>query len=321
MYQPPPQQPPQWQQQQLQQQADLNRSYVAAAWLSAALAFLFVVPGLIAVIINLTEAAGVKKRTGVTPQGYGCLWAVLIWCLLPLIIGAFILASIVTGLAAAGTAVTSIPTQSSSAPGYQPDTTTPFTSTDTPDTQSQQQAVDTANNTVSTDISSLQGNVSSLNQSATFDSVFTTYAQGWQQMQTDYQTEVNNSKNGCAEGNLGLVQGDAGVVQGDEGVIQGDDGVFDGQKNTIGPSYNATQQGIVTLKNDWQTLKQAVANNPSGGSNYQQSDIDSAVSSGNNALDNADSVIKKAKGKRATYDDEASMLNKKAQALPGKMGC
>ena len=63
-----------------------ERNYTAAAWLSAGLTFLFVVPGLIATIINLIEANGVRKRTGITPQGYGCLWAVLIWCAIPFII-------------------------------------------------------------------------------------------------------------------------------------------------------------------------------------------------------------------------------------------
>src|SRR2546421_9040758 len=117
MYQPPQQQPPQWQPQQPPQwqeyqqwqqwqqqrlQADLNRSYTAAAWLSAALVFVFVVPGLIATIINLREANAVKERTGVAPQGYGCLWAVLVWCLAPLVVAAFIALLIILGTLGAG---------------------------------------------------------------------------------------------------------------------------------------------------------------------------------------------------------------------------
>jgi hypothetical protein len=43
----------------------------------------------------------------------------------------------------------------------------------------------------------------------------------------------------------------------------------------------------------------------------QQSDIDSAITSGNNALSNADGVVQKAKQKRATYDNEANDLNNK----------
>ena len=75
----PPQQPPYQPLIQVQQE----RNYTPAAWLSAGLAFLFIVPGLIATIIYLTEAYNVKKRTGITPQGYGCLWAVLVWCVVP----------------------------------------------------------------------------------------------------------------------------------------------------------------------------------------------------------------------------------------------
>ena len=189
----------------------------------------------------------------------------------------------------------------------------------------QQQAVTNANTAVHNDLSSLQGDISNLNQSATFDSVFSEYAKSWQQMQNDYQTEVNASKNGCGNGNYnyGTVQYDAGVVQYDLGTIQYDDGVYDYQKNSIDGPYGNVQQDIATLKNDWQALQQAVAQNSSGtpGSNYQQSDIDSAVGSGNNALNNADSVVQKAKQERATYDNEANNLNNQAQALPATMGC
>lgn len=189
--------------------------------------------------------------------------------------------------------------------------------------QSQQQAVTDANKAVSNDLSSLQSYVSSLNTDANFDSVFSGYATDWQSMQNDYQTEVNDSKNGCANGNYGTVQSDAGTVQSDEGSITSDDGSYDSQKASIDGDYSNTQHFISALKSDWQTLQQAVANNASGTSpsNYQQSDIDSAIASGNNALDNAGSVVKKAKQTRATYDNEANNLNNQAQALPGKMGC
>jgi hypothetical protein len=191
--------------------------------------------------------------------------------------------------------------------------------------QAEQQAVSNANNVVYSDLSSLQGYASSLNQSATFDQVFSEYAQTWQQMQNDYQTEVNDSKNGCGDGgsNYGTVQSDAGSVQSDEGSIQSDDGSYDSQKSSIDGDYSNVESFIATLKGDWQTLQQAVANNPSGtpGSNYQQSDIDKATANGNNSLNNADSVVKKAKQTRAAYDDEANNLDNKAQALPGKMGC
>ncbi len=192
-------------------------------------------------------------------------------------------------------------------------------------TQSQQQAVANANQTVAHDLSAIQSDTSNLNQEASFDSVFSAYAQTWQQMQNDYQTEVNTSKNGCGDGNYnyGTVQYEAGNVKYDLGSIQYDDGNFDYQKNNIDGYYNSITQDISSIKSDWQALKQAVANNPSGtpNSNYQQSDIDSAISSGNNALGNAVSVVKKAKQTRAAYDDEASALNDKAQALPGTMGC
>lgn len=87
----PYQQPPYpYQQQQPVIQFEQIRDYTAAAWLSAALSVFFFIPGLIAAIINLLEADNVRKRTGVAPQGYGCLWAVFLWCSLPILIGVFI---------------------------------------------------------------------------------------------------------------------------------------------------------------------------------------------------------------------------------------
>ncbi len=85
----------------IQQPPQQERNYTSAAWLSAVLTFLFVIPGLIAVIINLVEANGWKKRTGITPQGYGCLWAVLAWTALPAIVFVVILVGIVGAAAVA----------------------------------------------------------------------------------------------------------------------------------------------------------------------------------------------------------------------------
>jgi hypothetical protein len=189
----------------------------------------------------------------------------------------------------------------------------------------QQQAVTDANNAVSNDLSNIQGDVSSLNQAATFDSVFSSYAKDWQQMQNDYQTEVNASKQGCGDENYNYssVQYDAGSVKYDLGSIQYDDGSYDYQKQSIDSDYSSVQQNMTALQNDWKTLQQAVASNTSGTprSNYHQSDIDSAIASANNAIGNADGVVKKAKQERATYDNEAGSLNNQAQAIPGKMGC
>jgi len=66
-------------------QAQQERNYTPAAWLCALLSFFLVIPGLIATIIYLFEADSNRRRTGVTPQGYGCLWAVFVWCVLPLV--------------------------------------------------------------------------------------------------------------------------------------------------------------------------------------------------------------------------------------------
>lgn len=80
----------------------MARNYTSAAWLSAFLTMLFWVPGCVAVAVNLVEAYKVKKRTGVSPQGYGCLWAVAIYCTLPIIAGVLFFVLLLLGGVAAG---------------------------------------------------------------------------------------------------------------------------------------------------------------------------------------------------------------------------
>ncbi len=63
------------------------KDFTRSAWIAAGLGFLFAFPGLVMAIIYLREASGIKKSTGVVPQGYGCLWAVLLVCAILTLLG------------------------------------------------------------------------------------------------------------------------------------------------------------------------------------------------------------------------------------------
>ena len=62
---------------QWQIQAEFAKSYTTPAILALVLYFLLWIPGLIANIVYLLEATKTKQVTGKTPDGYGCLLALL----------------------------------------------------------------------------------------------------------------------------------------------------------------------------------------------------------------------------------------------------
>jgi hypothetical protein len=60
-----------------------NMSFTGKAVVAFLLYWVGYIPGLIFNIMFLNEANNVKKETGRTPEGMGCLWATLISSLLP----------------------------------------------------------------------------------------------------------------------------------------------------------------------------------------------------------------------------------------------
>ena len=62
------------------------RSYVTPAVITLALYFVLWVPGLVANIVYLVASREDRRQSGVTPQGQGCLWALLlVFGLVPLL--------------------------------------------------------------------------------------------------------------------------------------------------------------------------------------------------------------------------------------------
>src|SRR5947209_5700104 len=80
----PQQQPPQMNPyQQWEIQGQFTKSYTTPAIISLMLYFFFWIPGFIANVVYLLEANKTKKITGRTPEGYGCLVALLCIALAP----------------------------------------------------------------------------------------------------------------------------------------------------------------------------------------------------------------------------------------------
>ena len=61
-----------------------NQSFTGKAVIAFLLYFLFYIPGLIANIMFIAQANRVRKETGRTPSGVGCLWATLVVSIIPL---------------------------------------------------------------------------------------------------------------------------------------------------------------------------------------------------------------------------------------------
>lgn len=72
-----PLQPPVNQYQQWQIQGQFTKSYTTPAIITLVLYIFLWIPGLIANIVYLVEANKTRKITGVAPDGYGCLIAML----------------------------------------------------------------------------------------------------------------------------------------------------------------------------------------------------------------------------------------------------
>jgi hypothetical protein len=61
-----------------------NQSFTGKAVIALLLYFLFYIPGLIVNIMFISQANRVRKETGQTPSGIGCLWATLVVSIIPL---------------------------------------------------------------------------------------------------------------------------------------------------------------------------------------------------------------------------------------------
>lgn len=70
------------------------KDFTRSAWIAAWVGF----PGLVMAIIYLREASGIKKSTGVVPQGYGCLWTVFIVYAILVLPILLVLGALVVGL-------------------------------------------------------------------------------------------------------------------------------------------------------------------------------------------------------------------------------
>jgi hypothetical protein len=62
-----------------------DRSFTGSAVLVFVLYWLLWLPGLVTNIMYLNEARRVKRITGRSPSGMGCLWVLLIFAIAPLI--------------------------------------------------------------------------------------------------------------------------------------------------------------------------------------------------------------------------------------------
>lgn len=190
--------------------------------------------------------------------------------------------------------------------------------------QQDQQAVQNANQQLGNDLSALQQDSQTLagfSESTTLQS----YANDWKKMQNDYATEQQQAQQGCGQNNYNQnqVSYDANQVDYDENQISYDDNQFSYDKNQYNQAVSAVQTDIQNVQNDWNQLQQAVANNPSGtpAALYSASDIKNATDQGNAAITTAQGTWSSAQSSVTQYDQEASNLQKQADAIPGNMNC
>ena len=84
-YPPQAQLPPNWLELE-RQRAAAGRSYTNKAMFTLLLYLFLWIPGLIANLLYLGEAYETKKLTGTAPDGWGCLWLMLVIALSPVLL-------------------------------------------------------------------------------------------------------------------------------------------------------------------------------------------------------------------------------------------
>lgn len=190
--------------------------------------------------------------------------------------------------------------------------------------QNEQNAVSQANSQLGNALSALKSDEAGL---ASFSETTTLsgYAKDWKQMQNDYGTEKNDAKKGCGSysSNLYQVQSDAYQVDSDGYQIQSDDYQLTSDKNQYDSSLSPVQSDIQAVKDGWKQLQSAVASNTTGtpSPQYTENDINKALGDAQNIEGASQSTWQGAQSSASQYDQEASALQKKADALPSSMHC
>ncbi len=190
--------------------------------------------------------------------------------------------------------------------------------------QAEQQAVSDANVQLGNALNALKNDEAVL-ASFSETSTLSGYANYWQAMQKDYTTEQQDANAGCGanSSNYNQVLADSNQVDADENQILADDNQLAADKNQYNADLSSVQNDVQTVKDDWAQLQQAVANNTthSPTSAYTSSDINNALQNAQAVEKSAQNVWQSAQSSAKQYDNEASALKQKADALPGNMHC
>ncbi len=184
----------------------------------------------------------------------------------------------------------------------------------------EQQAVSDANSQLDSTINTLKNDTSTLS-SFSETSTLNDYATRWQNMQKDYAIERKDAQAGCSNSyQVGVDDYQVGV---DAYQIGQDDYQLNIDKNTYNTDMLAVQNNVQALQQDWAQLQQAVAHNETRipAPEYTANDVNNALQSAQNAEKTAGSVWQSAQASASQYDQEASALQKKADALPTSMHC
>ncbi len=190
--------------------------------------------------------------------------------------------------------------------------------------QAEQQAVSDANSNLSSALSALKSDENGL-ASFSETSTLSGYANDWQAMQNDYNTEKQDAQAGCGTNsvNYNQVLADANQVGADVNQIMADDNQLRADKNQYNADLSPVQNDVKTVNDGWTQLQQAVANNTTGtpAPAFTLSDVNNALKNAQSVEQAAQGVWQSAQSTAGQYDQEASALKQQADALPASMQC
>lgn len=162
---------------------------------------------------------------------------------------------------------------------------------------------------LASDVSQLDQDASSLNTNKALATDVNQMQSDYQQEQADWATERSD----YASGGCSSEAGDAGVVGGDVGVVSGDQG-------TLNSDIASIQNGISGIKQDMSTVQSDLAAVQGLGGSATVN-VSATISTGNQAIKNANAAIVWANEHGNTIASEANQLATTAQNFETSHGC
>jgi serine/threonine protein kinase len=185
-------------------------------------------------------------------------------------------------------------------------------------------ALDTAQQRVQDDVSAINQDLTSLADDSNLGGSLADYKVDWNQMQKDYQLEIDDYRQGCGINGNNVVQvgSDAVRVDSDLIAINSDDISFGTTVNTLNSDLPKVQSDLAEIQADLQQLHSAMANSnvdPSVAATLDEGS--GTLANAQQQFDSASAALQSAQSQSTQYDQKAAKMDAAARNLADGMQC